>query len=84
MKAEKRLYVTADRKKVVGEGDSRAAFLLVGKGQEIPVDVVKQYGLRSKAETKESKPREDKGTSPPEKETGFKINQLKDQGEGKK
>ena len=34
--ADERLYLTADRKTVVREGDPRAASLLVAKGQTVP------------------------------------------------
>jgi hypothetical protein len=36
MKAVERLYLTADRLCVVGEGNAGAAFLLAPKGGEIP------------------------------------------------
>ena len=36
--APRRLYLTADKSEVVGEGDERAAFLLAGKGCQIPTD----------------------------------------------
>lgn len=45
MIAKERLYVTEDRRTVVKEGDKKAAFLLVGKGQEIPDVIARQYGL---------------------------------------
>ncbi len=36
MIATERLYLTSDCKKVVKEGDSKAAFLLCAKGRQIP------------------------------------------------
>ncbi len=39
------LYITADKKTVVEEGDPRAAFLLVGNGGQLPDDEAAQYGL---------------------------------------
>lgn len=36
--ASRRLYLTADKSEVVGEGDERAAFLLAGEGCQIPAD----------------------------------------------
>lgn len=36
--APRRLYLTADKSEVVGEGDERAAFLLAGEGCLIPAD----------------------------------------------
>lgn len=36
--APRRLYLTADKSEVVGEGDERAAFLLAGEGCQIPAD----------------------------------------------
>ena len=36
--APRRLFLTADKSEVVGEGDERAAFLLAGKGSPIPTD----------------------------------------------
>jgi len=45
MIASERLYLATDRRTVVREGDKRAAYLLVAKGQEIPLPIVRQYGL---------------------------------------
>ncbi len=36
MIATERLYLTSDCKKVVKEGDSKAAFLLCAKGRQVP------------------------------------------------
>lgn len=83
MKATERLYLTADRKEVVKEGDVKARFLLVAKGQEIPKVIAEQYGLKpKKAEKKKAEKPEDKKVDPPEnKGSGVKINRLKDKKE---
>lgn len=38
VKADRRLYLTADKNEVVEDGDPRAAFLLAAKGSRIPDD----------------------------------------------
>lgn len=43
--SDRRLYLTADKAKVVEEGDLSAAFLLIGKGHVIPAAEVERYGL---------------------------------------
>lgn len=52
MVVTERLYLAADKKTVVKEGDKRAAYLLAAKGQEIPNIVAKQYGLLEKKKAK--------------------------------
>ncbi len=49
MKASERLFLTADRKTAVKDGDKRAVYLLAGKGQELPDVVVKLYKLKKQA-----------------------------------
>jgi hypothetical protein len=44
MLADRRLYITA-RGMLVSESDPAAAYLLAGKGQEIPAEVVKRLAL---------------------------------------
>jgi hypothetical protein len=44
-KAEKRLYVNADRSKVVEEDSGEAVFLLAAEGAELTDEEVKRYGL---------------------------------------
>lgn len=65
MFAKERLYLTADKKKIVGEKDKRAAFLYASIGDEILEKAAKQFGLvdgglpgkgKSKAETKDPEP----------------------------
>lgn len=49
--SDKRLYVTADRSRLVAEGDPAAAFLLVGAGGEIPEAEARRYGLLAEPES---------------------------------
>ena len=56
MIAKERLYLTADRKEVVKEGDPRAAFLLIAPGQYMSDSDAKRYGLLPEGEVKELKP----------------------------
>jgi hypothetical protein len=62
-KADRRLWLDADKKKVVEEGDPDAAFLLAAPDQEIPDEVADQYDLKSlkgAEETKQLTPEENK------------------------
>jgi len=76
MKITERLYLAADRKTVVKDGDKRAAFLLAAKGQELPDVIARQYGLlkeQKKAkqpEDKQAEPAENKAILPPETKRG--------------
>lgn len=45
MKAAQRLYLTADRDALVGEGDPAGAFLYAAPGDEIPDSAVERFGL---------------------------------------
>lgn len=45
VRADRRLYLTADRARVVEHGDPRAAFLLAGPGDGLLSGEVAQYGL---------------------------------------
>jgi hypothetical protein len=45
MKCTQRLYLTADRKKVVGDGDKKAASLYAVPGDEIPQSAHDAFGL---------------------------------------
>lgn len=47
--SDRRLWLTADRERVVEDGDAEAAFLLVGKGGELSDAEAKQYGLKRRA-----------------------------------
>lgn len=40
-----RLYLTADKSALVGEGDARAATLYAVPGDEIPASAAEQFGL---------------------------------------
>lgn len=58
--AAQRLYLNADKSKLVGEGSLEAAFLYATEGDEIPGEMAEQFGLvdgalpakKAKAETK--------------------------------
>lgn len=75
--ATERLFLTADGK-VVEEGDSAAAFLFAGKGDEIPAADAEKLGLTAKSPgvspsdprdpkppAKEAEPPADKQADPP-------------------
>jgi hypothetical protein len=65
------LYLTADRLTVVEEGDTRAAFLLVAHGSQIPDEDAEKYGLTGDAKAKaEPPPNKLKAESPPNKGKG--------------
>jgi hypothetical protein len=48
VKAEKRLWLNADRSKVVEDGDPDARFLLAAPGQEVHPSIAEKYGLKQK------------------------------------
>ena len=51
--AEERLYLTADRQRVVKEGSEDAAFLYAAVGHRIPAEFAEAQGLeKSKAKAK--------------------------------
>ncbi len=56
MIAKQRLYLTADKKTAVAEGDKRAAFLYAVPGDEIPDSAAKQFGLIDGGLPKSGKP----------------------------
>lgn len=72
--ADRKLWLTADRKKAVADGDARAAFLLCGSGQSIPRAQAEALGLMASSEpeaaaepeAKEQEKPEDKELDPPE------------------
>jgi len=75
MIAKERLYLTADKKRLVGEGDTRAAFLYATPGDEIPDSAAELFklvdgGLKPKKEAavpsteKTAKPAENKEQKP--------------------
>ena len=45
MISNRRLYLTADKSRVVEEGDTEAAYLLVGEGGALDDDTAARYGL---------------------------------------
>lgn len=46
MQADRRLWLTADRERVVEEGDPEAAFLFATPGKDISDEDVERYGLK--------------------------------------
>lgn len=47
--SDRRIWLTADKSKVVEDGDPAAAFLLVGEGGQLSDEEAEQYGLTEKA-----------------------------------
>lgn len=72
LRADRRLYVTADRSDVVEEGDVRGAYLLVAPGRNIGESDVAKYRLSVKGgkvvvpEAKQAPAPENKMAAPPE------------------
>lgn len=62
MKADRRLFLTADKERLVGEESSEAAFLFASPGDEIADEDVARYGL---GEVKQAEPAADKQSPPP-------------------
>ncbi len=69
--ADRRLYMNEDKSKVIesdkdGNPGAGAAFLLCAPGQQVPADLVEQFGLKdkpkakAKAQDKAVKPAQDK------------------------
>lgn len=56
---DRKLWLTADRERVVEDGDPDSAFLFATPGDEITEDVAKRYGLKQTA------PRANKQAAPP-------------------
>jgi hypothetical protein len=46
---KERLWLNADKSRVVKDGDPEAAFLLASPGKEVPAEDVERYGLAPKA-----------------------------------
>jgi len=61
------LYLTADRLTVVQEGDTRAAFLLVAHGAQLPLADAEQYGLTGEKAKTDPPPNKLKQEPPPNK-----------------
>ncbi len=66
MKTEKRLYLTADRTRVVEEGDPDALTLFAAEGDEIVPDDAKRYKLGHHAKDKEDDAPAPKAVEAPE------------------
>jgi hypothetical protein len=66
------LYLTADRLTVVQEDDTRAAFLLVAHGAQLPLAEAEKYGLtKDAAKAKDTPPPNKlKADEPPNKAKG--------------
>lgn len=47
--SDRKLWLTADRNRVVEDGDPDAAFLLAVRGDEIDAETAQRYGLGAKA-----------------------------------
>lgn len=62
---DRKLWLTADRERVVEDGDPEAAHLLASKGKELPADVVKRYGLDKPAKKQVAGPPADKALKTP-------------------
>jgi hypothetical protein len=45
---DRRLWLTADRERVVEDGDPEAASLLASRGKALPDEVARRYGLTGK------------------------------------
>jgi len=79
MRAKERLYLTEDRSEVVNENDRRGRFLFCKRGDEIPDELARKYGL-----LKDEMPPEPEPSKPPKKssvkkkveESGLIINRL--------
>jgi hypothetical protein len=72
MQAKEHLYFTAERDRLVGEGDPAAAFLYAAQGDEIPDSAAERFGLddgrlkrRKGGEDKKRKPEGDKAEPKP-------------------
>lgn len=63
--ADRRLYLTADKKRVVEQGDPDAAFLLANPGQDIPKATAKRYGIIGKDDRKRREKGQDKQRKAP-------------------
>jgi hypothetical protein len=46
---DRKLWLTADKERVVEDGDPDAAFLFAGEGDEVSDEDAKRYGLKAKA-----------------------------------
>lgn len=67
MKLDRTLWLTADKAKVVEDGDPKAAFLLGTAGKDVPDAEAERLGLsgKPKAAEKQAAPAEDKQAAEP-------------------
>jgi hypothetical protein len=67
-RTDRRLYLNADRSKVVEENDPEAAYLYLGKGHQVSDADAEKYGLKppKRTEVTEVKPEAKQIESPPE------------------
>jgi hypothetical protein len=72
VKATERLYLTADRERVVKEGDPDAAFLFSTPGKEISAEDAKRFGIKAA-----SKPADKQAPAPENKASGVTIKRAK-------
>ena len=63
--SDRRLYVTADKERVVEEGDPEAAFLLVGAGSSVDPEIARKYSLDRVLSKAVKGPAQDKAVKPP-------------------
>lgn len=68
--SDKRLYVTADKSKIVPETHPDVGHLLVGEGGEVSAEDVKKYGLEKPGSKAEHAPAEDKAEHGPRDKSG--------------
>ncbi len=74
--SDKRLYVNADRSKIVSEDSPDAAYLLVAEGGELPDDEAAKYklGQQEKSAKAEHAPAENKAEPAPKSGSGLTVN----------
>lgn len=63
---DRKLWLTADRERVVEDGDPEAAFLLASAGKEIDAATVERYGLDAAAAKSGNGPKGKAVSGPPE------------------
>lgn len=64
--SDRRVYVTADRSRVVPETNPDAAYLLVAEGGTLPMDEAERYGLTGSSDPP-AEPEKPEPPAPPEK-----------------
>lgn len=62
---DRRLWLTADKERVVEEGDPDAAFLFVSAGKEVSDEDASRYGLDAPAPAPAPEPEPEKQADPP-------------------